>query len=172
MKDGFSLIEMLVTLFIIGILTVLLLPHFQTSIQKTKQKATMAEIHSLGEAVTRYIMDKGVAPPNPEGALYPGKSIINYLSPLYIKIVPLYDNWGNSFWMWTGPGIEQYGITTSKNNDFIIASLGRKGEKENWTYDPADPLSGLFSISSLEDFERDLVLWNGEFIRRPETGIK
>jgi general secretion pathway protein G len=54
---GFSLIELLIAILIIGILMILLIPLVQGAMQKSKQKATMGDIQSLAKAIIAYITD-------------------------------------------------------------------------------------------------------------------
>jgi hypothetical protein len=48
--------------------------------------------------------------------------------------------------------------------------LGRDITAEGWAYDPSNPESGLYVINTNADFNRDLVNWNGTFIRGPRAG--
>ncbi len=58
------------------------------------------------------------------------------------------------------------------DDDFVIVSYGRKGVNENFVYVPATPDSGLFTVSGMADFEKDLMSWNGTWIRGPKTAIQ
>jgi hypothetical protein len=53
----------------------------------------------------------------------------------------------------------------------LVASYGRDGALESWTYLPATPEGGLYTISSTADFTKDLVNLNGSFIRGPRAGV-
>jgi prepilin-type N-terminal cleavage/methylation domain-containing protein/prepilin-type processing-associated H-X9-DG protein len=54
---GFSLIELLVVVAIIGILTSLLLPAIQTGIQKAKAAKCVSNLRQIGVAVQSYVAD-------------------------------------------------------------------------------------------------------------------
>ena len=64
-----------------------------------------------------------------------------------------------------------YGLTGSGPDDFLIASYGRGGVLESFTYDAATPEAGLYTISSAADFDKDLISLNGQFIRGPRAGV-
>lgn len=59
---GFSLIELMIALSIIGILTGLLVPNFNKLRMKSKQTATKSVVHSLQIALESYAFDKGSYP--------------------------------------------------------------------------------------------------------------
>jgi len=48
---GFSLIELLITLVVIGVIAAISLPNLMAAIDKGKQKRTMADLRSIGTAV-------------------------------------------------------------------------------------------------------------------------
>jgi len=50
-------------------------------------------------------------------------------------------------------------------DDFIVVSLGRDGIMEDWEFDENEPDSGLFVLTGMGDFDKDIVMWNGSWIR-------
>ena len=90
---------------------------------------------------------------------------------MYLKVLPLNDQWGTSFKVYTGTNCNQYAITGSATDDFLVASYGRDGALESWSYAPATPEGGLYTISSTADFTKDRVNLNGSFIRGPRAGV-
>ena len=50
-------------------------------------------------------------------------------------------------------------------DDFIVVSLGRDGIMEDWEFDENAPESGLFVLTGMDDFNKDIVMWNGSWIR-------
>jgi len=167
-KNGFTVWELILSVVIIGILLVLLIPLYLRAKEKAAQKSTMADMHMWGEAVALYIEENSVAPSNPRGHLHYKKLIIKELTP-YLKAVRIVDWWGHYFYVWTGKGDNWYGIPATTDKDFIIASCGKKGLQEGWRYEPENPESGYFEIKNYEDFEKDLVFWNKQFVRCPKS---
>jgi len=40
-----------------------------------------------------------------------------------------------------------------------------RGKKEDWKFDASNPGAGLFEADVVEDSDKDLVMWNGSWIR-------
>jgi len=173
---GFTLIELLIVVAIIGILAALLIPNAITAIQKAKQKATMKGVATISTAITDFITDNGIAPTNPGGAYAATDALYTSLSPFYIKVLPLTDEWGTSYNVWCGNAAAKYGIDPVDVglDDFLVSSFGRDkfegGGLPTWGgFDAGNPEAGLFVVKKGTDFAYDLIMWNGSWIRAPRT---
>jgi type II secretion system protein G len=166
---GFTLIELLIVVAILGILAALLIPNAITAIQKAKQKSTMKDIVVISTAVTDYVTDNGITPVQ-NGTYTASAAFYTGLSPFYVKVLPLTDQWGTLYNAYCGTDVDgNYGITGAAGDDFVIASYGRAGVLESFTFTATDPESGLFVVSQSDHFNRDLVMWNGSWIRAPRS---
>lgn len=163
---GFTILGLLCGLGAFGLLAVGFIPLYQNAKNAVTLRATMADMQMWTKAIQAYVSDKGIAPPDPNGPISFKKPIVRELLP-YLERVQTTDWWGFSYWIWTGPGIDQYGIRTTGPADFIIVSVGKEGIREAWKYDSAHPQAGYHGIRELDDFKKDIVLFNGEFLRRP-----
>jgi len=135
--------------------------------QPEKQKIAMIDMATVSTAIADYITDNGVAPTS-AADLDTGDAIIIELSPFYIKELPIKDPWGNNYRIYCGKSVVgNYGVTNAGYDDFMVISYGRDGEEETWEFNSADPNAGLFVIDTADDFDKDLVMWNGSWIRAP-----
>jgi type II secretion system protein G len=166
---GFTLIELLIVVAILGILAALLIPNAITAIQKAKQKSTMKDIVVISTAVTDYVTDNGVTPVQ-NGTYGATDAFYTGLSPFYVKVLPLTDQWGTLYNAYCGTDVNgNYGISGAAGDDFVIASYGRAGVLESFSFTAASPEDGLFVVSQSDHFNRDLVMWNGSWIRAPRS---
>lgn len=96
---GFTLLELLVVVVIIGLLAGLVAPRYFDSVSKSKTKIAKAQIESLDKALDQYRLDVGNYP-SPEqglGALNIQPSgLTKWQGPYLKKALPL-DPWDNAY---------------------------------------------------------------------------
>ena len=121
---GFTLIELMVVIVIIGMLAAIVVPRFMGAAGKAASTSAKAQISSFKTALQLYKLDNGSYPKTSEGldALLKNDKGRNYLEQ---DMIPK-DPWGNAY-IYACPG--------QGGHDFEISSLGADaapgGEGEN-----------------------------------------
>ena len=98
-SQGFTLIELMVVMVIIGLLAATVVPKFFGHVDKARKQDAQAQIELLGQALDLYRLEKHKYPTTDEGL----DAIKSYLK----KDVPK-DPWGNDF-IYQSPGGEGRG---------------------------------------------------------------
>jgi general secretion pathway protein G len=120
-SGGFTLLELLVVMVIIGLLAGFVAPRYFAQVDKSRVKAARAQIDALDKALEQFRLDVGRLPTTEEGlaALNAAPSgVTNWEGPYLKKDVPL-DPWGHAY-LYAAPGTHQ--------NDFDLLSYGRDGQ--------------------------------------------
>ena len=139
------------------------------SIDQAIQLETMKKMTYINPAMTDYMTDFGV-PPEQAGTYTRGGEFDKALSPFYIKVLPISDAWEGNYQVYSGKACNSIytGIEGCSDKDIVIVSYGRDGKKEKWAYDSKKPEAGLYELKSDKDYDRDLIMWNGNWIRAPQ----
>jgi general secretion pathway protein G len=117
---GFTLLELLVVMVIIGLLAGFVAPRYFAQVGKSQVKAARAQIDALDKALDQYRIDVGHLPTTEQGlaALNTApQGEQNWAGPYLKKEVPP-DPWGNPY-VYVEPG--------THNNDFDLMSYGKDG---------------------------------------------
>jgi len=121
-QAGFTLIEIMVVILILGLLATLVVQSLRGATDKAKRTKAMADIAELKTALDRYYIDNGSYPNSDQGlqALVtpPGQGsqpqTANYEEGGYIRRIPL-DPWNNPY------------VYQSDGNTYTLKSLGADG---------------------------------------------
>ena len=159
--------ELLLLILLITTIFYISVPIYNTAANRTAQKATMKDMTRWSQAIQLYYLENQTSPKNPAGPLTFKKKIIRQLAP-YLNLMRLEDWWGGQYLIWIGKGISKYGIKMSESTNFIISSFGEDGVMEFWWYDPQNRKKGEYKIKNNDDFKKDIIIFNGQFIRCPK----
>jgi general secretion pathway protein G len=119
-SNGFSLIELLVVIIILGLLAGLVGPRLFSRVGQSKTAAARAQIELFSAALDQYRLDVGSYPASAAGleALVRNPNAPNWNGPYLKKNTLPADPWGKPY---------QYKCCPGDHGDFDIWSLGADG---------------------------------------------
>jgi general secretion pathway protein G len=117
-RRGFTLVELLVVMVIVGLLVALVGPKVFPKLGKGKQAAAKAQVELLGQTLDHFRLDVGRYPTTQEGlgTLVTNPGVQNWEGPYLKKALPN-DPWGKPY-QYQSPG---------SHGEFDIYSYGRDG---------------------------------------------
>ncbi len=119
-ERGFTLLELLVVVIILGLLASLVAPKFFGKLGMSRQKTAKAQIELLGSALDEFRLDNGRYPTTEEGleALRTKPADLNnWAGPYLPKAIPK-DPWGRPY-VYKSPG---------EHGPYDLLSYGRDGQ--------------------------------------------
>ncbi|HET8554028.1 MAG TPA: type II secretion system major pseudopilin GspG [Rhodanobacteraceae bacterium] len=93
---GFTLLEMLAVIVLIGIIGTIVVTQVGKNMQKGKYGAGKAQLITLGQKIQNYALDNGAPPKSLQALLTKPAGDTNWLGP-YAKPSDLKDPWGHAF---------------------------------------------------------------------------
>lgn len=124
---GFTLLELLVVLVVLGLLASLVAPKYFKQLGKSEAKTARAQIEGISKAVDLYRLDTGKFPSSEQGLVVLTARPANepkWNGPYLQKEVPV-DPWGRPY-IYKAPG---------DHGDYDVSTLGKDGapggEEEN-----------------------------------------
>ncbi len=117
---GFTLLELLVVMVIIGLLAAYVGPRYFAQVGKAEVKTTRAQIDAFEKALDQYRVDVGRYPSSEQGmdALFARPENETKWQGPYLKKKPPADPWGNKY-IYKSPG---------EHGEFDLLSFGRDGK--------------------------------------------
>jgi general secretion pathway protein G len=117
---GFTLLELLVVMVIIGLLASYVAPRFFEQVDKSAVKTAMAQLDAFDKAIGTYRLDTGHVPTTEQGL----KALVDkpadeprWSGPYLSRDLPL-DPWGHPY---------TYKVPGDNGRDYTLSSLGKDG---------------------------------------------
>src|SRR5574341_1063458 len=127
--DGFTLLEILVVMAILGILAVIVVPRLSEKPKQARRLKAVLQIKSFQDALEQFYIDEGFYPASDQGLDHlirsdDGSETEKYLDTNHIPLDP----WGHSY-MYLSPGLD--------GRSYDIISLGQDGHRggKGWDKD-------------------------------------
>ncbi|MEO2280267.1 type II secretion system major pseudopilin GspG [Pseudoalteromonas pernae] len=121
-QRGFSLMELMIVLIILGLLGSLVAPKLFSKVGSSKQKTAVAQMQMFETAIDTYRLDTGRVPDSLEELRQ--STVAGWDGPYLPKSIPL-DPWGKSY-VYTVPG--ENGAPYSMMSYGLDAQPGGEGE--------------------------------------------
>jgi len=129
-RKGFTMVELMAVLIIIGLLATLVVTKVATKIDQARVTTTKANLKVLHSSVNQFKMDTGRFPSEEMGLeelLEQPSDVENYEPGGYLETTEIpKDGWGNDF---------IYELFPESGKPFVIKSLGADGEEGGEDYD-------------------------------------
>ena len=164
-QKGFSLIELMLVVAMIGILASIFIPSMLDALHRAKQRRTMGELALVGQAWMSWLTDQAGAASAGSVQTYDVTltylQLFGYLHPndtfFYMQEVPQRDAWGSRLIYWQNPNLRA---------DRVLAiCAAARGDIFDTCNNPVLPI-GPFSSTN---FDNDIIWADGGLIRWPEA---
>jgi general secretion pathway protein G len=141
-SPGFSLIELLIVVAVIGLISAIAIPNLITAIQRARQTRSMADLKTLARALSLYEQDSIDYPV--ETSLVSAENLRPALRP-YMGEFETLDGWRRPFMY----------ISNGRHYTLISYALGGVANLP-------------YTIGPIHRLEEDIVMSNGVFVQWPE----
>ena len=132
-QRGFTLLELLVVMVIIGLLAGIVAPQYFSQLGKSNAKVAKAQIESFGQALDQYRLDVGQYPTAEQGLAAlraPPGNTPKWQGPYLKRDIPV-DPWGNAY-QYKAPGQHGDYDLLSFGSDAAVGGTGEAADVTSW----------------------------------------
>ena len=117
-RNGFSLVELMIVLVIIGVLAAIAIPNMLDAKTRAQQRSTVAELRNWGNALGAYMAEIGVVPPGAGGPVA-ASTVHSELVPYAVSALHDQDSWKNDLFY--------FALNSNTATSYTVGSGGRDG---------------------------------------------
>jgi prepilin-type N-terminal cleavage/methylation domain-containing protein len=155
---GFTMIELLIVIAIIGILAAIAIANYWNAMNRSRQKRTMVDQKAIATAWESRATDVGAY--NAAGftfptTIYSAADMQQLLTPTYIRTMVLTDGWDGAMDF----GADQAIGAATAASVYAVRSPGRDGNIDT---------TGAYVEGTTTRFDCDIIFSNGNFVLYPE----
>ena len=123
-EKGFTILEVLIVVAILGILAAIAIWNYFTAIHRGKQRRTMADIRTIAVAWEARAVDAkayNAAGFTLPAVTLPASDLNTMLVPTYVKTFPAFDGWGNRYEFYSNQAV---GSATPASVNVVLTVTG------------------------------------------------
>jgi prepilin-type N-terminal cleavage/methylation domain-containing protein len=136
-RTGFTLVELLVVVAVLGVLALMAIPAYNQYITSTRNKRCIGDLRTIDKAITSYVLEKNALPPTLTD----------------VGMANQKDPWGRPY-QYVHPASLKDSATDPLNDDYDLYSLGRDGASSDDDSDPSSTDDIVRSNSGIYAGER------------------